>query len=78
MKNNKEIIGKDQLYLFINHFMFFIHNLCFYFQELLTTKYNVRGFPTLVILDKTGRTVTTGGRSCVLKKTGDEDVLQWE
>ncbi|KAL4240556.1 hypothetical protein ACF0H5_001348 [Mactra antiquata] len=46
-------------------------------QETLTKKYEVLGFPTLVILDKDGNTVTTKGRASVMNKTGDEDELTW-
>lgn len=47
-------------------------------KDILAEKYGVRGFPTLVILDKIGGLVTTNGRSVILKNTGEEEELNWE
>ena len=42
----------------------------------LSTKYSVRGIPTLVVLDADGKTIDASARATVTKK-GDEAIIQW-
>lgn len=51
--------------------------MLYLFQNKLSTMYEIRGIPTLVLLNKDGNLLTTDGRSFVSCNNPEDDDFAW-